>query len=72
VNSIRKIECDLSEELITISLRVKGFGSSDCRCSSHLFLFSEDILSSVEKLLTEKYRFKKLKSIDFIEKFKQK
>ena len=70
LDSSKKMECDISEELSAISLQVKGFGSSDCKCGSHLFLFSKDILNSVEKLLTERYRFKKLKSFDFIEKFK--
>jgi len=70
LNSSWKIECDISRELSFITLPVKGFGSSDCKCKSHLFLFSKDILNSVEKLLTERYRFKKLTSFDFIEKFK--
>ena len=44
IYSIEKRECTFSEKVRTISrgIPMEGFGSSDCRCSSHLFFFSEN------------------------------
>lgn len=33
-----KIECDIADEVAQRGEPVKGFGCSDCRCVSHLFL----------------------------------
>jgi sugar fermentation stimulation protein A len=41
IASRRNLECALAAELETLGgIPVKGFGSSDCRCASHLFYFS--------------------------------
>ena len=38
--SLRNLECDLARDLEKIGGRgIRGFGSSDCRCESHLFYF---------------------------------
>ncbi len=37
IESDRKIECEIAEKLSGIFSSVKGFGSSDCNCKSHLF-----------------------------------
>ncbi len=43
----KNIECSLAGEMIKIGgAPVSGFGSSDCSCSSHLFYFREDPVSS--------------------------
>jgi Uri superfamily endonuclease len=36
-----KWECNLASEISKIGIEIKGFGCSDCKCSSHLFYFSE-------------------------------
>jgi sugar fermentation stimulation protein A len=41
VMSYRNLECDLAGELERLNGKpVENFGSSDCRCTSHLFYFS--------------------------------
>lgn len=42
--SSNKIECKVAETLTKRFESIKGFGSSDCRCTSHLF-FSVDFQS---------------------------
>ncbi len=37
LNSNRKIECDVAKKMGIIAAPIKGFGSSDCKCESHLF-----------------------------------
>jgi Uri superfamily endonuclease len=37
---IGKWECNLASEISKIGIEIKGFGCSDCKCSSHLFYFS--------------------------------
>ena len=37
INSDKKIECDIAGIIKKIAIPVKGFGSSDCKCESHLF-----------------------------------
>lgn len=40
----QKLECKLSrkvQDIINSSVILKGFGSSDCKCSSHLFYFKD-------------------------------
>ena len=39
----RKVECDIAQALQLQFDSVTGFGSSDCRCSSHLFFFADDV-----------------------------
>ncbi len=41
VESSEKIECDTTRKLAAHFTSIKGFGSSDCDCESHLF-YSED------------------------------
>jgi Uri superfamily endonuclease len=38
LESNKKIECDIAEKVEAIAEPVSGFGSSDCKCRSHLFL----------------------------------
>jgi sugar fermentation stimulation protein A len=41
VMSYRNLECNLAGELERLGGKpIEGFGSSDCRCTSHLFYFS--------------------------------
>jgi Uri superfamily endonuclease len=35
--SDRRIECEVAESVSRVGRAVRGFGSSDCRCQSHLF-----------------------------------
>ncbi len=54
-----KWECALASEVGLVGVEVKGFGCSDCKCSSHLFKF-DDLdgsvgvsVNSFKKLLLE-------------------
>mgnify|MGYP005636939097 CR=1 FL=1 len=38
----RREECRMAKEINKIGLPVKGFGSSDCKCKSHLFKLNND------------------------------
>ena len=41
VESARRLECDLAAAVARVAVRpFPGFGCSDCRCGSHLFLLS--------------------------------
>ena len=40
IESSKKIECDIAKRVDTIGTPVRGFGSSDCKCESHLFFIS--------------------------------
>ena len=46
--SSEKRECSLSKEVESIcqGIPMKGFGSSDCPCQSHLYFFSQNPLSN--------------------------
>lgn len=47
IYSYRNLECDLAAALGKIGGQgISGFGSSDCRCSSHLYYFSENPLQN--------------------------
>jgi sugar fermentation stimulation protein A len=47
VYSYRNLECDLAGALETLGGRgIPGFGSSDCRCKSHLFYFQDPPLKN--------------------------
>jgi Uri superfamily endonuclease len=54
-----KWECSLASEVGLVGVEVKGFGCSDCKCSSHLFKFDDldgsvDVsINSFKKLLLE-------------------
>lgn len=37
LESNKKMECNIAEKAGTIAKPVMGFGSSDCKCKSHLF-----------------------------------
>jgi Uri superfamily endonuclease len=39
----RKVECDIAKIMNTIVTPVSGFGSSDCRCKSHLFFINPEM-----------------------------
>jgi len=44
IASYRNLECDLAKGLAEIGGKpVEGFGSSDCRCGSHLFYFEDPL-----------------------------
>lgn len=61
IRTFRKIECEIAKELSYISKRIiPNFGSSDCKCSSHLFYFSKNPINKEEFLkLINKYRMDK-------------
>ncbi len=47
--SDKKEECFIAEKISKISQgEIKGFGSSDCKCKSHLFKFSKRIINKLE------------------------
>jgi sugar fermentation stimulation protein A len=58
--SYRNLECELARELERLGGRaVPGFGSSDCRCESHLYYFAEPPMGNrafVETLLRFRHR----------------
>lgn len=60
IRSARRLECLLASDLAGLAqARVAGFGSSDCRCSSHLFFWAENPLVSPAFLdLLARYRHK--------------
>jgi Uri superfamily endonuclease len=41
VRSPHKWECDVAGQISKKSEKIKGFGSSDCKCPSHLFYFND-------------------------------
>jgi Uri superfamily endonuclease len=41
IESDKKIECRIAKKVGTIAESVEGFGSSDCRCRSHLFFLGD-------------------------------
>jgi len=43
VGCLKEKECELAKELSKKCFGIKGFGCSDCRCSSHLF-YSKNLL----------------------------
>ncbi len=61
----RKIECDITSEVARRGEPVKGFGCSDCRCVSHLFLVEEFYFLSdlgMERWLNSQYKKNPMKS----------
>ena len=51
-----KWECDVASEVGMNGIGIKGFGCSDCKCTSHLFKF-DDLYESVDICINS---FKKL------------
>jgi sugar fermentation stimulation protein A len=47
IHSVKRRECSLSEEVgsICYGIPMEGFGSSDCRCTTHLYFFPDNPLS---------------------------
>ena len=41
LESNKKMECNIAEKVGTIAKALAGFGSSDCKCRSHLFFVRE-------------------------------
>jgi Uri superfamily endonuclease len=41
IESDKKIECQIAEKVEDAAESIEGFGSSDCRCRSHLFFLGE-------------------------------
>ena len=51
-------ECNIAKKLDVKLSSITGFGSSDCKCKSHLFYGSfEEVMSEVEKLQMDPYHF---------------
>ncbi len=49
-----KLECTIAKELEKSSEdSIKNFGSSDCKCKSHLFYFNKLIPNSLELILSK-------------------
>lgn len=65
IQTSQDIECVISEEIEQISDGyVKGFGSSDCRCSGHLFWMKDNPLRSEKFIdLILEYRIGRLKNL---------
>jgi Uri superfamily endonuclease len=57
IESKRKVECGLSKDVEALSdgSPMKGFGSSDCMCRSHLHHFREDP-SGILNVLVERWK----------------
>jgi Uri superfamily endonuclease len=47
----RKVECAMAQTLSHVFDSVLGFGSSDCKCYSHLFFAADRMKSNVIKTL---------------------
>ncbi len=68
-----KWECALAAEVSKEGVEVWGFGSSDCKCSSHLFNFKEleestaVCINSFKKISLESNKFDDLKKIKSLE-----
>jgi sugar fermentation stimulation protein A len=60
IRSARRLECLLASDLAALApTRIAGFGSSDCRCPSHLFAWAENPLALPAFLdLLARYRHK--------------
>ena len=41
LESNKKMECNIAEKVGTVAKSLMGFGSSDCKCRSHLFFVRE-------------------------------
>jgi len=55
-----KKECKIVKKLEKHLFSINGFGSSDCRCKSHLFFGSqEEITNLIKTLQMNQYNFKK-------------
>lgn len=54
IESPERLECRLSRDLAGLSGRVvmKGFGSSDCSCRTHLHYFKEDPSGELDRLMS--------------------
>ena len=71
IQSEQRLECIISKLVSSILKPVKGFGSSDCRCRGHLYLYPEDLLVPVEELLVKNRRFRSFSSRAFIREMNQ-
>lgn len=63
INSKEKIECIISSEIEKIcDGYIKGFGSSDCKCKSHLYFFRKNPFQNEKFInISLKYRMNRLK-----------
>ena len=53
IESNKKLECALSQELTRFSEKtiMKGFGSSDCHCETHLHYFKKNPGQKIDRLM---------------------
>jgi len=65
IQSSEKIECEISRDLEKISYGfINGFGSSDCKCHSHLYFMENNPLKDEKFIgLVLKYRIERLISL---------
>ena len=63
-----KIECNIARNLSKILQQIKGFGSSDCECSSHLFYSSEDPEKHILEVLNKNFNLDSERLIYYTEK----
>ena len=42
IRSCEPLECRIAQRLSSLGKPISGFGSSDCKCNSHLFYFEQD------------------------------
>lgn len=52
LNTDKRVECEIGERLATEFGCIKDFGSSDCRCRSHLFYSEEDPTEKVKGIIS--------------------
>ena len=57
----KKLECELSKRLNSLTdcnVVMKGFGSSDCKCQTHLYHFKKNELKEVSLIINRMNRIK--------------
>ncbi|MFQ6050074.1 MAG: DUF123 domain-containing protein [Candidatus Hydrothermarchaeota archaeon] len=60
-----KMECKLSRVIEKDAVAIKGFGSSDCKCKSHLYRLDKNKIDSII-YMEELYRYLRLEPIVYI------
>ena len=47
----KKQECTIAKKLSKIGKGIENFGSSDCKCKSHLFKIKQDFIENLDKII---------------------
>ena len=69
IQTSKRMECFISKEVAKIVKPVKRFGSTDCNCTSHLYLIPKNYLNRIDGLLVKNLNFKKISNIAFKQDF---